>query len=90
MKKLRLHILFDQDGKWLGNKDRTITCDGESITIDEYAEKHGITLPDAKDTKKSKKQVNIDIEEKADADMGQPLASGHTEIDGTGDSEVSE
>ena len=47
-------------------------------------------VEDSKKHTKPKKQVNIDIEEKADADMGQPLDSGHTEIDGTGDSEVSE
>ena len=70
--------------KWTKDS-RTIRIDGVEHDMDEYAKEHGIELPDSK--AKPKKQVNIDIEEKADADMGQPLDSGHTEVDGKRDSE---
>ena len=84
---------FDTNGVWTKeSRDIAVEVNGtiQVVNMDEYAKEHGIELPDSKKHTKPKKQVNIDIEEKADADMGQPLDSGHTEIDGTGDSEVSE
>jgi len=53
------------DGKWIGNKDRTITVDGEVHNLDEYAKEHGIDLPEGK---KSKPKINTK-EEKKDADL---------------------
>lgn len=84
---VRLHILFDQSGKWLGNKDRTITVDGEAITIDEYAKEHGIELPDSKHSKKHK---DIKKEVNSYADMERQDHSGDHKVDGERDSEGSE
>ena len=71
------------NGVWTGNPDRTISINGVKHDMDEYAKQHGIKLPDAK---KSKKQINTDIEEK-DEDMEPTHDSGDTEVDGDGDSE---
>ena len=81
------------DGVWT-KPERKIKVDGEWHDLDEYAKKVGVHLPDTYEQehgmlKKSKKQVNTDIKEKH-ADMEQPLDSGHTEVDGDGDSESSE
>ena len=74
------------DGKWTGNPDRTIRIKGEVHNMDEYAAENGIVLPDSKPHKKHKKQINTDIEEKDNADMGQPSDGSDTELDGDGDS----
>ena len=71
------------NGKWTGNADRTIRVNGEVHDMDEYAKEHGITLPDAK---KTKKHINIDVKEKHE-DLEQPHHDGDTEVDGDGDSE---
>ena len=75
-----------RNGVWTGNPDRTIKINGVVHDMDEYAKKHGIELPDAK---KSKKKINIDIEEKHE-DMEPAHDSGDTEVDGDGDSESTE
>jgi len=84
---------FDKDGNWtkptrmirIKKGDEIITVD-----MDEYAKSMGIELPDAKKPK-AKKQINIDIVTDNDyADLEQPHDSGHSEIDGDGDSEGSE
>ena len=80
---IKIQRLYDADGKWIGPKDKMLSIGGEKIHIDDYAKQHGITLP------KGKKPINTDIEEKH-ADMEQSLDSGHTEVDGDGDSESSE
>lgn len=72
-KFLRLYV----DGKWTGNADRTIIVNGETHHLDEYAEAHGIQLPDAK---KSKKTINTDIKEKHE-DMERSHDAGDTEVD---------
>lgn len=87
---IRIELLFDESGKWLGNADRKIWYKKEHITIDDYAEQHGIELPEPKNSKKSKKQVNIDIQEDSHADMERQDHSGDTKVDGDGDSEESE
>ncbi len=74
---------FDQDGNWT-KPERTIVVNGEKHDLDQYAEEHGIKLPDGK------KQINIDIQEESHADMEQPFDQGSTEVDGNGDSEESE
>ena len=76
---IKIEALFDESGKWIGSSDRMIRFNNQSISIDEYAEQHGIQLPEPKISKKSVKQVNIDIEEKEHADMGQQDDSGDTE-----------
>lgn len=73
-KFLRLY----KNGVWCGSPDRTIRVDGVEHNLDEYAKKHGIQLPDAK------QKVNNY------ADLEQPLDSGDTEVDGTGDSQSEE
>jgi len=75
--------LFDKDGNWKGNPDRTIKINGVVHDMDEYAKAHGIKLPDVK---KNKKHINIDIEENHE-DMGQSFSSADTEEHGDGDSE---
>ena len=64
-----------KDGKWTGNKDRTIIVKGEVHDLDEYAKDHGIDLPEGK---KSKPKINTK-EEKKDADLEQPLKTGDIE-----------
>jgi hypothetical protein len=78
---IRIEKLFDASGKWLGNKDRSMLVAGKWTTVDEYAEEHGIELPEVKTSKKPAKQVNIDIEEKANADMGQSQHERSSKVD---------
>ena len=77
---------FDSEGVWHGNPDRTITVNGVTHDLDEYAKQHGIELPNskAKKEKKTKKEVN------SYADMEQSHDEGHSEIDGDGDSKSQE
>ena len=77
------------NGKWTGNADRTIRIKGVVHDMDQYAAENGIALPDSKPNKKHKKQINIDIKEKDNADMGHQDDSGDHEVDGNGDSEDS-
>jgi len=76
---------YDINGVWTKSQ-RKINVDGVEHDLDEYAKQHGIDLPDGK---KSKKQINTDIEEKHE-DMEHSLDSGDIEIDGDGDSESTE
>jgi hypothetical protein len=76
---------YDINGVWTKSQ-RKINVDGVEHDLDEYAKQHGIDLPDSK---KSKKQINTDIEEKHE-DMEQSLDSGDIEINGDGDSESTE
>ena len=64
--------LFNEDGEWTGNKDRTILVDGEEHNLDDYAKQHGIELPS---DKKPKKTVNTK-EEESYADMEQSHLEG--------------
>jgi hypothetical protein len=63
-----------KDGVWTGKPDRSITVKGVQHNLDEYAEQHGIELPDSKSkpSKKSKTQVN------SNADMEHKDSSGDT------------
>jgi len=76
---------YDVNGVWT-KSERIINVDGVEHNLDEYAKQHGIDLPDSK---KSKKQINTDIEDKHE-DMEQSHDSGDTEVDGDGDSESTE
>ena len=75
------------DGKWTGRDDRKVTLsDGSEHRIDDLAKKHGLELPEGK---KSKKQINKDIEEKH-GDMESSHDSADTEKHGDGNSESTE
>lgn len=80
---IKIHRLYDAHGNYVGPTDKMLKVGGEKIHLEDYAKQHGITLP------KSKNQINTDVEEKH-ADLEESLDSGHTEIDGDGDSEGSE
>ena len=77
------------DGKWTGNKDRSITVRENGVIVsydmDEYAKEHGITLPDS--ASKPQKKINTDVKEKEHADMGHQDHSRDIEVDGNGNSE---
>ena len=77
---IKLHMLYDAEGNWKGPEDHMVTVGGEKMHIEEYAKKHNIELPEAKKSKKTKKPVNTDIEDKH-ADMGQSQDEGHSEVD---------
>ena len=84
---------FDSMGVW--TKDSRIIRVEENgvireVDMDEYANEHGIDLPDAKATKKSKKPINTDIEENSYGDMESTHAAGSPEEHGDGDSESTE
>ena len=79
---------FDKNGIWTKeSRDIRVKVKGEvqTVNMDEYAKELGIELPDSK--AKPKKQVNIDIEEKADADMEHKDHTRDIEVDGNGNSE---
>jgi len=84
--------LFDKQGVWQGNPDRSIKVNGVIHNLDEYAKKQGIQLPDSssKPTKQNKvkksKDINIDIEAEHE-DLGKSHSSTDTEEHGDGDSE---
>ena len=68
-----------KDGVWTGPAQ--IRDNGVWVDVANYLQK----------PKKPKPQVNIDIVTDEDyADLEQPLDSGDTEVDGDGDSEISE
>jgi len=85
MKIAKIHRYFDAEGNYHGPADFKFKIGGEEHDVYDYAKQHGIKLP----SKKSKKQINTDIEEKHE-DMEQSHDSGHTEVDGDGDSESTE
>jgi len=81
--------LFDHNGKWRGNPDRTITVNNKIVDMDDYAKKHGIELPSGPSAPKQpkvKKQINIDVEDKGYGDMEQAQSTGSAEKHGDGDS----
>jgi len=69
------------DGVWQGREDRVIVVHGVEHDMDEYAKEHGIVLPDSKGSKKPKKEINIDVEDKGYGDMGEQEASRDTDVD---------
>lgn len=69
--------LFDRDGNWT-LPERKIQVSGVLHDLDEYAEKHGVVLPDAH------KRVN------SYEDMEAAQCAGSDSQYGAGDSEVSE
>ena len=80
---------FNSDVVWIhDSRQIRVEQNGEIIEVnmDEYAKEHGIELPDAK---KSKKQINKDIEVKH-GDMESSQHSGDTEEHGDGNSESTE
>ena len=81
--------LFDAEGNWHGNPDRSITVNGEKHDLDEYAKEHGIELPSGPTAPNKPKKVNTDIKEKHE-DMERSHDSGDTEVDGDGSSESTE
>ena len=86
MKIAKILRWYDRDGKYCGPKDRMVHVGGESYPLEQYADMHGIKLPDAKQKKehKPKKEVN------SYADMEQSHHRGHTEEYGDGDSQGEE
>lgn len=72
--------LFDSEGNWHGNPDRSIRVNGEVYDMDEYAKEHGIELPSGPN------KINKDIKEKHE-DLDESHGSADTEVDGDGDSE---
>lgn len=62
-------------GIWTGNPDRTITVNGISHNLDEYAQQQGIQLPDGVNTNE---------------DLGKAFSPGDSEISGTGNSQDTE
>ena len=81
--------LFDAEGNWHGNPDRSITIKGEKHDLDDYAKKHGIKLPSGPTAPNKPNKVNTDIKEKHE-DMERSHDSGDTEVDGDGSSESTE
>jgi len=82
MKIAKIHRYFDAEGNYHGPADYKFKIGGEEHDVYEYAKQHGIKLP----SKKSKKHINTDIEEKHE-DLGKSHGSGDTEVHGDGDSE---
>lgn len=84
---------FDSDGVWT-KESRMIRVDENGVVrevdMDEYANEHNIDLPDAQKHKKSKKTINIDIEDKGYGDMEQTFSDGSAEEHGDGDSKSTE
>ncbi len=70
------------NGVWT-RPDRTIKVNGVEHDMDEYAQEHGIELPEGE------KWINTDIEEPHE-DMEGSHDSADTEVDGDGDSESTE
>ncbi len=70
------------NGVWT-RPDRTIKVNGVEHDMDEYAQEHGIELPEGE------KWINTDVEEKHE-DMEGSHDSRDTEVDGDGDSESTE
>ena len=71
-----------ENGVWT-RPDRTIKVNGVEHDMDEYAQEHGIELPEGE------KWINTDIEESHE-DMEGSHDSRDTEVDGDGDSESTE
>mgnify|MGYP003656232418 CR=1 FL=1 len=76
---------YDQAGTWT-KSTRIICVKGVEFDLDEYAELHGIELPD----RPSNKPKDIQKEVNTNADMGRQDDSGDHQIDGDGSSEGSE
>jgi len=86
MKIAKILRWYDRDGKYIGPEDRMVHTKEGTYPLQEYADMHGIELPDAKvkKEKKTKKEVN------SYADMEQSHHQGHTEEYGDGDSKSKE
>ena len=86
MKIAKILRWYDRDGKYIGPEDRMVHTKEGTYPLQEYADMHGIELPDAKvkKEKKTKKEVN------SYADMGQQVHKGHTEEYRDGDSQGEE
>jgi len=76
-----------KDGVWTGRHDRKITVEGVEHDLDDYAQAHGIELPDAK---KSKKKINIDKQDHSYGDMERQDHRSDKDVDGEGDSQSTE
>lgn len=85
MKIAKIHRYFDEDGNYHGPADHKIMVNGEEHDLYDYAKKHNIELPG----KKSKKQINTDVEEKH-GDLESSQHSGDSEEHGDRDSESTE
>lgn len=85
MKIAKLHRYFDEHGNYHGPADHKIMVNGEEHDLYDYAKKHHIELPG----KKSKKQINTDVEEKH-GDLESSQHSGDSEEHGDRDSESTE
>jgi len=70
-----------KDGVWTGSEDRMIRVDGEEHNMDEYAKQHGIVLPDSKGSKKPKKEINTDVEDKGYGDMEEQVDEADPSVD---------
>ena len=86
MKIAKIQRYFDAQGNYHGPKDHKIKVNGEEYDLYDYAKKHGIELPG----KKSKKQINTDVEEKDHGDLESTFRDGSAEEHGVGDSESTE
>ena len=86
MKIAKILRWYDRDGEYIGPEDRMVHTKEGTYPLQEYADMHGIELPDAK---KSKKTINKDVKEKHE-DMERSHDSRDTEVDGDGDSESTE
>ena len=86
MKIAKILRWYDRDGEYIGPEDRMVHTKEGTYPLQEYADMHGIELPDAKvkREKKTKKEVN------SYADMEQSHHQGHTEEYGDGDSKSKE
>lgn len=86
MKIAKILRWYDAKGNYIGPEDRMVHMKEGSYPLQEYADLHGIELPDSK-VKKEKKTKN---EVNSYADMGQTFDEGSPEIDGDGDSQGEE
>jgi len=86
MKVAKILRWYDSDGKYCGPEDRMVHMKEGSYPLQEYADMHGIELPDSKvkKEKKTKKEVN------SYADMEQSHRQRDTEEYGDGDSKSKE
>jgi len=87
MKIAKILRWYDAEGNYIGPEDRMVHMKEGSYPLQEYADLHGIELPEHKEHKPKKKE---DKEVNSYADMGQTFDEGHPEVDGDGDSQGEE
>lgn len=75
------HMKLYTDGVWQGREDRKITIQGVEHDLDDWAKENGIVLPDSKGSKKPKKEINTDVEDKGYGDMERQESTGDTDVD---------